>query len=63
MCYRIMCTHCGRPGYAGCGRHVEQVLGDVPADQRCQCQPTGPRAGGPSLWTQLKSWFKRIFPA
>jgi len=23
---------------SGCGRHVEEVLRDVPMDQRCQCE-------------------------
>jgi hypothetical protein len=31
------CPTCQRPTYAGCGNHVEQVLGDVPPDARCQC--------------------------
>lgn len=38
MCQRIPCTSCGKPTYAGCGRHIEQVLGDVPAEARCRCR-------------------------
>ena len=38
MCQRITCSTCNKPTYAGCGRHVEQVLGDVPKDQRCKCR-------------------------
>lgn len=37
MCQRVTCDRCGKPSYAGCGAHVEQVLGDVPPKQRCQC--------------------------
>jgi hypothetical protein len=37
MCTRIVCRQCQRPSYSGCGRHVEQVLGDVAPDDRCQC--------------------------
>jgi hypothetical protein len=37
MCRRITCNKCGKPSFAGCGMHVEQVLGDVPRDQRCRC--------------------------
>ncbi len=37
MCRRITCSQCGKPGFAGCGMHIEQVLGDVPRDQRCRC--------------------------
>lgn len=35
MCQRITCRQCGKPSFAGCGRHVESVLGDVPAAKRC----------------------------
>jgi hypothetical protein len=38
MCTRITCTSCGKPSYAGCGRHVEQVLGNVPPEKRCKCR-------------------------
>ncbi|MGK2948829.1 MAG: hypothetical protein ACSLFP_09660 [Acidimicrobiales bacterium] len=37
MCSPAICPSCQRPTYAGCGNHVEQVLGDVPPDRRCQC--------------------------
>jgi hypothetical protein len=35
MCQRITCRKCGMPSFAGCGRHVESVLGDVPVADRC----------------------------
>ena len=38
MCQRVTCPTCGKPTFAGCGRHVEQVLGDVPPQDRCQCR-------------------------
>lgn len=37
MCRRVTCRDCGRPTFAGCGRHVEQVLADVPHAERCRC--------------------------
>jgi len=37
MCSRSQCPTCNRPTYQGCGNHVEQVLGDVPPSERCQC--------------------------
>lgn len=37
MCRRVDCPSCGLPTFAGCGMHVEQVLGDVPRDERCRC--------------------------
>jgi hypothetical protein len=38
MCRRIQCEVCGKPSFAGCGMHVEQVLGDVPPPERCRCR-------------------------
>ncbi|RRO13962.1 hypothetical protein EIL87_21610 [Saccharopolyspora rhizosphaerae] len=40
MCRRVTCLQCGKPTYAGCSQHVEQVLADVPKAQRCDCTPT-----------------------
>ena len=48
MCRRITCPTCGKPSYAGCGLHIEQVLGDVPKDERCKCRE-GAGAGLPGL--------------
>jgi hypothetical protein len=38
MCTRITCPKCNKPSYAGCGAHVELVLGDVPKADRCHCR-------------------------
>jgi hypothetical protein len=40
MCRRTTCKSCGKPNWAGCGAHVEQVLGDVPKSERCRCRET-----------------------
>jgi hypothetical protein len=37
MCVRVTCTSCGKPTFAGCGAHVEQVLLGVPVAERCKC--------------------------
>lgn len=37
MCTAVVCPRCQKPGFVGCGLHVEQVLGHVPRDQRCKC--------------------------
>lgn len=37
MCRPTQCSTCGQPTYAGCGKHVEQVLADVPTEDRCGC--------------------------
>lgn len=36
MCRQVKCKQCGKPTWAGCGAHVEQVLGHVPKSERCQ---------------------------
>jgi hypothetical protein len=43
MCQRVTCSSCGKPTFAGCGRHVESVLGDVPREARCRCRERGER--------------------
>lgn len=62
MCRQVTCSTCNKPGWAGCGAHVEQVLGHVPKAQRCQCreakakakaQPVSGQAATPSLWKRL----------
>ncbi len=35
MCRRVTCKTCGKPTYAGCGMHIEQVLGGVAPKDRC----------------------------
>lgn len=40
MCRQVTCPQCGKPSWAGCGAHVEQVLRDVPTADRCNCAPT-----------------------
>jgi hypothetical protein len=42
MCRRVECSKCGRPTFAGCGAHVEQVLRDVPRADRCRCRRVCP---------------------
>ncbi len=54
MCRRVDCPTCQKPTYAGCGMHVDQVLGDVPREQRCRCREA-PRtqAGEASLLNRI----------
>jgi hypothetical protein len=49
MCRRVTCDRCGKPTWAGCGAHVEQVLGDVAAKDRCACkgEAAAPSASSP----------------
>lgn len=56
MCRRVNCDRCGKPTFAGCGRHVEQVLGDVAPAKRCRCTDDAPvdRSDGMRWW----HWFR-----
>ena len=38
MCSPAVCGTCRKVTYSGCGMHVEQVLANVPTDQRCTCR-------------------------
>ncbi len=54
MCRRVTCSQCGKPTFAGCGAHIEQVLGDVPRDKRCKCNESTaekkPETKGAGWW-------------
>lgn len=58
MCQRVTCKSCGKPTYAGCGRHIEAVLGDVPPAARCQCQRGN--AKQPPAAGRLESWVSNL---
>lgn len=38
MCYPVECPRCHKTTWAGCGEHVEDVMGSVPKVQQCTCQ-------------------------
>ena len=61
MCRRIDCRKCGKPSWAGCGAHVEQVLGDVPVSERCHCHDQPRKTQKPSVAAREPSWLSRIF--
>ena len=47
MCMRTGCQQCGKPSFAGCGLHIEQVLRDVPAERRCRCAQDASASAAP----------------
>lgn len=57
MCRRVECSECHKPTYAGCGMHIEQVLGDVPRESRCTChekrKTDKATRTGPSIFRRL----------
>lgn len=60
MCQRITCSSCGKPSFAGCGRHVEAVLGDVPPAERCHCRERAEEPGARKAAPE-KNWFRSFF--
>ncbi|GAA1956007.1 hypothetical protein [Kitasatospora viridis] len=63
MCRRTTCRTCGKPSYAGCGMHVEQVLADVPRAQRCPGDHRSAKAEQASEAgrTGRAGFFRRLF--
>ena len=59
MCKAITCGKCKRPTWAGCGAHIDQVLGHVPATERCQCRAAAPAAGTGGLEKAIRALFGR----
>lgn len=55
MCRRVNCPECGKPTFAGCGMHIEQVLGDVPKEKRCQGHAAPQASGDPTK--ERKGWW------
>ncbi|MGA0185579.1 MAG: hypothetical protein ACO321_07710 [Ilumatobacteraceae bacterium] len=53
MCRQVECNRCKRPTWAGCGAHVEQVLGHIPQAERCQCA-SAPSGEKKSMFSWLK---------
>jgi hypothetical protein len=60
VCRRITCSKCGKPGWRGCGAHVEQVLAHVPKDQRCKCDEEGASPGAPAK-SGVLGWLRSLF--
>jgi hypothetical protein len=58
MCRQVKCSSCAKATYAGCGRHVEQVLAGVPASQRCRCREQNQaKAKDGDKATRRRSWW------
>jgi len=36
MCSPMQCKRCGKTTWTGCGQHVDSVMRNVPASQRCK---------------------------
>lgn len=60
MCRAVRCGKCGKTTWAGCGAHVDQVMGPVPKDQRCVCKETASADKGGSEPGFLARFFKKL---
>jgi len=56
MCRRVTCEKCGKPSFAGCGLHIEAVLGDVPKNERCSCREAVAVSGAQPAQPKSKWW-------
>ena len=56
MCRAVTCKQCKKPTWAGCGAHVEQVLGHIPQSERCQCKSQSAQA---TTGTKTRRFFGR----
>ncbi|KAK0661178.1 hypothetical protein QBC41DRAFT_330600 [Cercophora samala] len=45
MCFGSSCPNCSKQSWRGCGSHVPSVLGSVPEDKWCTCEPKFTVAG------------------
>jgi hypothetical protein len=62
MCRRVQCSRCGKPTFAGCGAHVEQVLADVPPRSRCRCREESSKPNfGSQPQREQGSWLQHLF--
>lgn len=61
MCSRVSCEKCGKPTWAGCGRHIEQALAGVPRPQRCKCREEAQKQSAGSAPTPAKKGFFGLF--
>ena len=59
MCRQITCKKCHKPGWAGCGAHVEQVLGHVAKSDRCSCSADKAAVKSPASKAGAFSFLKR----
>jgi hypothetical protein len=54
MCRAANCRACGKTTWKGCGQHVDQVMRNVPKNQRCTCtEAMKAAAPGRSLLSRL----------
>ena len=53
MCRATRCRTCGKTTWAGCGRHVDQVMAGVPRADRCAGHAAEASASHGSILSRL----------
>ena len=53
MCRPTNCKNCGKTTWAGCGKHVDQVMANVKPAQRCPGHPRDTNVGGGPFLSRL----------
>ncbi|CAG8624171.1 3792_t:CDS:2, partial [Racocetra persica] len=38
MCIKVTCQTCGKYTWAGCGRHADAVMSQIPKEDHCICK-------------------------
>ena len=58
MCRAATCRKCGKTTWAGCGNHVDQVMRNVPKNDRCTCSTD---AAAPGAQAGGAGWLGKLF--
>ena len=53
MCRAVTCRTCGRTTWAGCGQHVDSVMGSVPLAERCPGHEAAEKPSGSGFLSRL----------
>jgi hypothetical protein len=59
MCSPATCRTCSRTTWAGCGKHVDQVMARVPEARRCTCAGTD-GSSQPAQRSQRSTLLQRV---
>ena len=60
MCYEVKCKRCGKRTWAGCGRHKDNVLANIPENERCECPRENSNCNCKIIWKSINLIFPTI---
>lgn len=61
MCRAATCKKCGKTTWAGCGNHVDQVMRNVPKNDRCTCRENPGKTAVGAQPAAGSSWLGKLF--